>query len=142
MGIHTALDTNGYYGDRVSDAELQSVDLVLLDLKTWDRDRHIHLTGMDNTPTHEFARRLGQLRRPVWVRYVLVPWLTDDPEDIAKTAAFAAGLGNVERVDVLPFHQMGRSKWQRLGMDYTLDHAQPPSVEDVERACELFRRRG
>jgi pyruvate formate lyase activating enzyme len=142
MGIHTALDTNGYYGDRVSDAELQSVDLVLLDLKTWDRDRHIHLTGMDNAPTHEFARRLAQLRRPVWVRYVLVPWLTDDPDDIAKTAAFAAGLGNVERVDVLPFHQMGRSKWQRLGMDYTLDHAQPPSVEDVERACELFRREG
>ena len=142
MGMHTALDTNGYYGDRLSDAELETIDLVLLDLKTWDRDRHIHLVGMDNAPTHAFARRLGQLRRPVWIRYVLVPWLTDDPEDVSKTAAFAAELGVVERVDVLPFHQMGRSKWQRLGLEYTLDHAQPPTVEVVERTCDIFRKAG
>lgn len=142
MGVHTALDSNGYYGERVTDSELQLIDLVLLDIKTWDRDRHIHLTGMDNAPTLQFARRLGQLKRPVWLRYVLVPWLTDDPEDIAKTAEFAAGLGVVERVDVLPFHQMGRSKWHRLGIEYTLDNAQPPTVEDVERACDSFRRVG
>ena len=117
MGIHTALDTNGYFGDRLTDEDLETIDLVMLDLKTWDRDRHIHLIGMDNAPTHEFARRLAQLRRPVWIRYVLVPGLTDDPEDIGRTAAFAAELGNVERVDVLPFHQMGRSKWQRLGLE-------------------------
>ena len=142
MGVHTALDSNGYYGERVTDTELQVIDLVLLDLKTWDRDRHIHLTGMDNAPTLEFARRLGRLKRPVWVRYVLVPWLTDDPEDIAKTAEFAAGLGVVERVDVLPFHQMGRPKWHRLGIEYTLENAQPPTVESVERTCEIFRRVG
>ena len=142
MGVHTCLDTNGYYGERVSDADLQGIDLVLLDLKTWDRDRHIHLVGMDNAPSHEFARRLGRLKRPVWIRYVLVPWLTDDPEDIAKTADFAAGLGVVERVDVLPFHQMGRSKWQRLGLEYTLENAQPPTVEVVERTCEIFRKAG
>jgi pyruvate formate lyase activating enzyme len=142
MGVHTALDTNGYYGERVTDSELQGIDLVLLDLKTWDRDRHIHLVGMDNAPTHAFARRLGELKRPVWVRYVLVPWLTDDPEDLAKTAEFAADLGVVERVDVLPFHQMGRSKWHRLGIEYTLDNAQSPTVEAVERACDIFRRVG
>jgi pyruvate formate lyase activating enzyme len=142
MGVHTALDTNGYYGERVTNSELQGIDLVLLDLKTWDRDRHMHLVGMDNAPTHAFARRLGELKRPVWVRYVLVPWLTDDPEDLAKTAEFAAGLGVVERVDVLPFHQMGRSKWHRLGIEYTLDNAQPPTVEAVERACDIFRRVG
>src|SRR3954471_6711747 len=107
MGIHTALDSNGYYGDRLSDAELETIDLVLLDLKTWDSERHKHLTGMDNAPTLAFARRLAALRRPIWVRYVLVPWLTDDSEDIARTAAFAASLGTVARVDVLPFHQMG-----------------------------------
>ena len=142
MGVHTCLDTNGYYGERVTDDELQTIDLVLLDLKTWDRDRHLHLVGTDNAPTHAFARRLSQLRRPAWVRYVLVPWLTDDPDDIAKTAEFAAGLGIVERVDVLPFHQMGRSKWQRLGLEYTLDHAQPPTVEVVERTCDIFRKAG
>jgi pyruvate formate lyase activating enzyme len=73
---------------------------------------------------------------------VLVPWLTDDPEDVAKTAEFAASLGVVERVDVLPFHQMGRSKWQRLGIEYTLENAQPPTVEVVERTCEIFRKAG
>jgi pyruvate formate lyase activating enzyme len=142
MGIHTALDTNGYYGDRLSDDELETVNLVLLDLKTWDSERHKQLTGMDNAPTLAFARRLAERRRPIWVRYVLVPGLTDDPDDIARTAEFAAGLGNVERVDVLPFHQMGRFKWHRLGIKYTLEDAVPPTIEAVERACNLFRNVG
>ena len=142
MGIHTALDTNGYYGDRLSDAELDTIDLVLLDLKTWDPQRHKALTGMDNAPTLAFARRLAARGRPIWVRYVLVPSLTDDLEDVAKTAAFAASLGTVERVDVLPFHQMGRFKWQKLGLEYTLEDAQPPAVEVVEQVCGLFRDAG
>jgi pyruvate formate lyase activating enzyme len=142
MGIHTALDTNGYYGDRLSDAELEVIDLVLLDLKTWDPERHRHLTGMDVAPTLEFGRRLAARRRPVWVRYVLVPGLTDDLQDIARTAGFAAELGNVERVDVLPFHQMGKYKWQKLGMPYTLADVDPPDMDLVERVCEVFRSAG
>ena len=109
MGIHTALDTNGFFGAKLTDAELDHVDLVLLDLKGWDDAKHIALTGMSNAPTLEFARRLAERRRPVWVRYVLVPGLTDDTEDIAHIARFTASLGNVERVDVLPFHQMGKT---------------------------------
>ena len=116
MGIHTALDTNGYYGDKLTDAELESIDLVLLDIKTWDPERHKHLTGMDIAPTLAFARRLAARKRPIWVRFVLVPGLTDDVDDIGKIAQFAAGLGNVERVDVLPFHQMGKYKWKQLGI--------------------------
>ena len=73
---------------------------------------------------------------------MLVPSLTDDLEDIAKTAAFAASLGTVERVDVLPFHQMGRFKWQKLGIQYTLENTQPPAVEVVEQVCGLFRAAG
>ena len=142
LGIHTALDTNGFYGDRLSDAELESIDLVLLDLKTWDPERHRHLTGMDVGPTLEFARRLAARRRPVWLRFVLVPGLTDDLEDIGKIAEFAAGLGNVERVDVLPFHQMGKYKWKQLGMDYTLEHVDPPEMDDIERAIQVFRAAG
>jgi pyruvate formate lyase activating enzyme len=142
MKVHTALDTNGYYGDRLSDADLETVDLVLLDLKTWDPDRHRKLTGMDNAPTLEFARRLAARRRPVWLRYVLVPGLTDDPEDIGKTAGFVAGLGNVERVDVLPLHQMGKFKYEKLGIPYALAHVDPPSQEAVERACAPFRAAG
>jgi pyruvate formate lyase activating enzyme len=118
------------------------VSLVLLDLKTADPERHRSLTGMDNAPTHAFARRLAARRLPIWVRYVLVPGLTDDPDDIAKTAAFAGDLGNVERVDVLPFHQMGKYKWERLGLEYKLANTSPPNNELVEQTCALFRSAG
>jgi pyruvate formate lyase activating enzyme len=142
MGVHTALDSNGYYGERVTDAELETIDLVLLDLKTADPVRHRRLTGMDVGPTWEFARRLAYLRRPMWVRYVLVPGLTDDPADVAKTAAFAGRLGNVARVDVLPFHQMGKYKWRQLGMEYALEDVEPPTTAVIERTCALFRAEG
>ena len=142
MGIHTALDTNGIYGERVSDAELEMIDLVLLDIKTWDPERHRQLTGMDNGPTLEFARRLAARKRPISLRFVLVPGLTDDQEDIAQIARFVAGLGNVQRVDVLPFHQMGRFKWKNLGIPYTLEALEPASNELVEKTCAVFRAEG
>ena len=142
MKVHTALDTNGYYGERLSDAELEWIDLVLLDIKAWDLERHRKLTGMDNGPTLEFARRLAARRRPIWFRFVLVPDLTDDPEDVAQIARFAAGIGNVERVDVLPFHQMARYKYERLGIPYALKDTLPPSAQAVERTCALFRAAG
>jgi pyruvate formate lyase activating enzyme len=142
LGIHTALDTNGYFGDRLTDEELELINLVLLDIKTWDPERHKRLTGMDVTPTLDFARRLAAGKRPVWLRFVLVPGYTDDPEDVAKIASFAASLGNVERVDVLPFHQMGRYKWKRLGLEYKLEDTQPPTTEVIERTCALFREAG
>jgi pyruvate formate lyase activating enzyme len=97
---------------------------------------------MDIEPTLEFGRRLAARRRPIWLRFVLVPGLTDDPGDISSIARFAAELGTVERVEVLPFHQMGRFKWQRLGLDYSLAETQPPSVEAAERACKVFRDAG
>lgn len=142
MGIHTALDTNGALGSRLTDAELEQIDLVLLDIKGWDPDRHRRLTGMDNGPTLDFARRLAGGKRPIWVRFVLVPGLTDRDDDIAQIAAFSAGLGNVERVDVLPFHQMGRFKWKELKYNYTLDDVQPPSLETVEKVRMQFHAEG
>jgi pyruvate formate lyase activating enzyme len=142
MGIHTALDTNGYNGARLTDGELDSIDLVLLDIKTWDPERHKRLTGMDVGPTLEFARRLAARNRPMWLRYVLVPGLTDDTGDIASTARFVASLGNVERVDVLPFHQMGRYKWHRLNLRYTLEETPPPPTDLVARTLAIFRNEG
>jgi pyruvate formate lyase activating enzyme len=142
MGIHTTIETNGYYAEKLSDAELDTIDLVMLGIKTWDPQRHDALTGMENGPTIAFARRLAARRKPIWIRFVLVPGLTDDMDDLAKTAEFAAGLGNVERVEVLPFHQMGRFKWERLGLDYTLRDTPAPTAEATERACEVFRTRG
>ena len=142
MGIHTALDTNGYFGGNLTDEDLLAIDLVLLDIKAWDPERHRRLTGNDNGPVFEFARRLAARKRPVWLRFVLVPGLTDDREDIAQIANFTANLGNIERVDVLPFHQMGRYKWKELGVPYELADFKPPSVDLVESTRAQFAAAG
>jgi pyruvate formate lyase activating enzyme len=142
LGIHTALDTNGYLGSRLKDSELDKIDLVMLDIKMWDPGRHQELTGMESGPTLEFARRLAARNKPIWLRYVLVPGLTDDAADIAQIANFAAGLRVVERVDVLPFHQMGQFKWKELGLEYKLADVKPPSNELLERVIAQFREAG
>jgi pyruvate formate lyase activating enzyme len=142
MGIHTTIETNGFYGDRLSDAELDTIDLVMLGIKTWGTDKHRALTGQPIEPTLAFGRRLAARRKPIWVRFVLVPGLTDDQDDLARIAEFAAGLGVVERVEVLPFHQLGKFKWERLGLKYTLEHAVAPTPDEAERACEIFRKAG
>jgi pyruvate formate lyase activating enzyme len=141
-GIHTAIETNGFLGAELADTDLETLDLVLLGIKSWDPARHKSLTGRDNGPTLEFARRLAARKLPVWIRFVLVPGLTDDPADIEQIARFAASLGNVQRVDVLPFHQMGSFKWKALGIRYPLEQAQPPSPQAQEAACKLFRDQG
>ncbi len=142
FGIHTAIETNGYLGANLSDADLDNLDLVLLGIKSWEPARHKDLTGRDIAPTLDFARRLAAAGKPVWVRFVLVPGLTDQPEDIAGIARFARELGNVKRVEVLPFHQLGRFKWQQLGMKYKLQDTQPPDVAAQEQACAIFRAEG
>jgi pyruvate formate lyase activating enzyme len=142
MGVHTTIETNGYLGAELGDEELDSIDLVMLGIKAWGEERHRELTGREPGPTLEFARRLAARGQPIWVRFVLVPGLTDDPDEIAGIARFAAGLGNVERVEVLPFHQLGRYKWEKLGIRYRLDDVEPPSAELAERACEQFRAEG
>jgi pyruvate formate lyase activating enzyme len=142
MGIHTALDTNGSLGIRLSDEELDGIDLVLLDIKCWDPQKHQSLTGIEVQPVLDFARRLASRNRPIWLRYVLVPGLTDNTQDIAHLAAFAAEMGNVKRVDILPFHQLGRFKWKELDLNYTLDGVQPPVPDVVQMAREQFRARG
>ena len=143
MGIHTALDTNGSLGERISDDELNNIDLVLLDIKGWDSERHRQLTGNDVSPVLNFARRLAARNRPMWVRFVLVPGLTDDRGDIAHIARFAASLGGaVQRVQVLPFHQMGTYKWKALNLDYNLKSVSAPSSEQVESVSAEFRALG
>jgi pyruvate formate lyase activating enzyme len=141
MGVHTAIETNGQLGERLTDGEIEQIDLVLLGLKTIPT-HHLSLTGKDMAPTLEFARRLSRLGRRIWVRFVLVPGLTDDPKDIDELARSAADLGIVERVEVLPFHQMGRYKWKELGKDYTLNDTELPTPEMLKRACDQFRAVG
>jgi pyruvate formate lyase activating enzyme len=103
------------------------VDLVLLDIKSFDPETHRRVTGCDVGPVLDFARRLAALGKRVWLRFVLVPGLTDDPANVDGLAAFAAALGNVERVDVLPFHQMGRDKWAASGSRTPSSTRSPPA---------------
>lgn len=142
MGIHTAIETNGYLGERLTDHELAQIDLVMLGVKTWTSKRHRELTGKDIGPTLEFGRRLSQLGRKMWIRFVLVPGLTDDPKNIEQIAKFAVELEVVDRIEVLPFHQMGRYKWKELAINYTLQDVEPPTNEMIERACDQFRAVG
>jgi pyruvate formate lyase activating enzyme len=143
IGIHTAIETNGFYGDRLSDTELANIDLVILDMKAFTPEQHKKVTaGAENTTVIAFCRRLAELRRPMWLRYVLVPGLTDDDKEMQKIADFGSSLGVVERAEILPFHQMGRYKWEKLGIPYTLSGTEPPSQELVERAINIFRSAG
>lgn len=142
LGVHTALDTSGFLGAYATDELLDDVDLVLLDLKSGDPEVYRATTGRELQPTLDFGRRLAARGTEVWVRFVLVPGLTDDEANVEAVAAHAASFGNVSRVEVLPFHQMGRDKWATLGLDYELDQTQPPSNDLLERVRAQFRAHG
>lgn len=142
LGLHTALDTSGYLGDRMTDEMLAAVDLVLLDIKSWEPETYREVTGVELEPTIAFAERLSALQKCMWIRFVLVPGLTDDPENVAGLARFLGRLSRVERVEVLPFHQMGRHKWDELGIPYRLEHARAPRLEEIERVKAAFESEG
>ncbi|WP_405015788.1 pyruvate formate-lyase-activating protein [Kitasatospora sp. NBC_00070] len=142
LGLHTALDTSGFLGTRATDALLADVDLVLLDIKSWDRELYRRVTGRQLDPTLDFARRLADLGKEVWVRFVLVPGLTDPVENVEGVAGFAASLGNVSRVDVLPFHKLGTAKYEALGQDFALADTPTPTPEQVTTARAVFTGHG
>ncbi len=141
-GLHTAIDTNGLLAEQLPDEWFDVVDLVLLDIKHIDPEKHQELTKTPLQPVLDFAQRLARMGKPAWIRYVLVPGWTDDLEDVAKLADFVASLGNVERVEVLPFHKMGEYKWQELGLTYELAETEPPTPELVEQVKQQFTQRG
>nr|WP_235038193.1 pyruvate formate-lyase-activating protein [Microbacterium sp. 18062] len=148
LGVHTALDTSGYLGAHATDRMLEDTDLVLLDVKSGDEDVYRRVTGRELAPTLAFGERLaGSSDIAIWIRFVLVPGLTDDPGNVARVAEYAASLnairpGAVERIEVLPFHQMGRDKWHELGLEYTLEDTPAPTHEQLELARAPFRARG
>jgi pyruvate formate lyase activating enzyme len=121
---------------------LDDTDLVLLDVKSGDPATYRRVCGRDLAPTLRFGRRLSEAGIATWIRFVLVPGLTDDPDNVALVADYAASLATVERVEVLPFHQMGREKWARCALAYDLADTQPPTPELTERVLGQFRERG
>ncbi|MCL3862218.1 pyruvate formate-lyase-activating protein [Actinotalea sp. K2] len=142
LGIHTAVDTSGYLGANCTEEMLEDIDLVLLDVKSGDPETYQKVTGRQLQPTLDFGRRLAARGTEIWVRFVLVPGLTDDPANVEAVAAYVASLPTVTRVEVLPFHQMGRDKWESLGLRYELEDTQAPSPELVARVREQFRSHG
>jgi pyruvate formate lyase activating enzyme len=142
LGLHTCMDTSGRLGDRFTDAELMDIDLNLLDIKSGDPATYEKVTRQPLQPTLDYARRLSSLGRPMWVRFVLVPGLTDGVDNVEKVADICAGLKSLERVEILRFHQMGRDKWHKLGLEYPLENVEPPDAELSERVRGQFRSRG
>ncbi|EXG82460.1 pyruvate formate-lyase-activating protein [Cryptosporangium arvum] len=141
-GIHTALDTSGFLGVRAPDEMLADVGLVLLDLKSWDPATYRKVTGRELVPTLAFAERLARLGRPTWIRFVLVPGLTDAAENVDGLADYVATLPNVERVDVLAYHRFGVAKYAELGVPYRLDGVPEPTGEQLEHARRAFASSG
>jgi pyruvate formate lyase activating enzyme len=142
LGMHTCLDTSGRLGDRFTDEDLMAIDLTLLDVKSGDPATYEQVTRQPLQPTIDFARRLAALGRPLWVRFVLVPGLTDAWDNVERVADLCAGLTSLGRVEILRFHQMGRDKWHRLGLAYSLEHTEPPDAELSDRVRGQFRDRG
>ncbi|WP_330205242.1 pyruvate formate-lyase-activating protein [Cyanobacterium sp. Dongsha4] len=141
-GIHTALDTSGYVQLNQAKEVLESADLVLLDIKSYDPEIYRRVTSVSLQPTLDFANYLAEIDKPTWIRFVLVPNLTDPDHNVQGLAEFVAGLKNVEKVEVLPFHKMGEYKWEQLGYDYQLKNTQPPSPELIAKVSEIFKRNG
>ncbi|MDD3181810.1 MAG: pyruvate formate-lyase-activating protein [Alphaproteobacteria bacterium] len=141
-GLHTAVDTSGYLGKMIKQELLDLTDLFLLDIKSFDPATHEKVTGKKLAPTLDFARHLAAIGKPMWVRCVIVPNLTDDLDVLGKLADFLKELGNVEKVEVLPFHKMGEAKWEALGLTYQLKNTQPPSPDLIQHIHEIFAARG
>jgi pyruvate formate lyase activating enzyme len=142
LGLHTAIETSGYLGDRVDDRFLSVLDLALLDIKSSNPDTYKKVTGRDIEPTLRFAERLARIGKPAWIRFTLVPGSTDDPDNVDGIARFVAPMKNVQWVEVQPFHQMGAFKWKALGLEYKHNDTKTPSPELKARVLKQFRDAG
>lgn len=144
-GVHTALDTSGgpfcMEPDYLESFQklMDVTDLFILDMKEMDPERHKALTGQDNRNILAFARYLSAHKKPMWIRHVLVPGLTDSRESLEALYNFLRELKSVERVEILPYHTMGVHKWEALGIPYSLKNVLPPTEEEVRRAEEILR---
>jgi pyruvate formate lyase activating enzyme len=133
-GIHTAIDTNGYKsGDDSLTQLLSFTDLVLLDIKHINPEIHKKITGFSNEATLQFAKYLDNNKIPIWLRYVVVPGLTDDEISLKRLSDFIKNLSNIEKIELLPFHKAGEFKWQELGLDYTLSDTPAATDADIVR---------
>jgi pyruvate formate lyase activating enzyme len=142
MGLHTAIETSGYLGDRADDRYLSGLDLILLDIKSSNPETYRSVTGRELAPTLRFAERLATIGKPVWVRFTLVPGFTDDPANVHGIARFVAPMKNVEWVEVQPFHQLGAFKWKAMQLEYKHANTAAPAPELTKRVIDQFKAAG
>ncbi|CAM3429084.1 pyruvate formate-lyase-activating protein [Marinicrinis lubricantis] len=134
FGVHTTLDSNGFCDTGHIEKLMKYTDLTLLDIKHMDDQKHIELTFQSNERTLKTSRYLSDHGHRMWIRHVLVPGWTDEQDDLIRLGQWIGSLNGVEKVELLPYHQMGVYKWGQLGRPYTLGDVEPPAREDVERA--------
>jgi pyruvate formate lyase activating enzyme len=142
IGLHTAIETSGFLGDRADDSYLSALDLVLLDIKSSDPETYRNVTARELGPTLRFAERLAAIGKPVWVRFTLVPGFTDDTANVDGIARFVAPMKNVEWVEVQPFHQLGGFKWKAMKLDYKHLDTPTPTPDLTKRVIDQFRTAG
>ncbi|MGL5541461.1 MAG: pyruvate formate-lyase-activating protein [Erysipelotrichaceae bacterium] len=145
-GFHTALDTSGapFEEDDATwmprfERLMNATDLVLLDLKHSDEAKHIALTGFTNRNSIALAKYLSKINKPTWIRYVLVPGINDDETSLYEMRELIKALRNVEKVELLPYHKMGISKYQELKIPYRLLGVEPPSAESIAKAKAILK---
>lgn len=141
-GIHTCLDTNGCVDSKNNlklDELIQYTDLILLDIKHGNKDEHKKLTKHSNTNTVNFAKYLNSIGKPIWIRYVLVPGYTNSVKNLVELNNVIKDLGNIKKLEILPFHKMGEEKWEALKLNYKLTDVRFATEEDVEKAYKILR---
>ncbi|WP_028596137.1 pyruvate formate-lyase-activating protein [Paenibacillus assamensis] len=138
--LHTTLDTNGVNDVNKLKDLYEVTDLVLLDIKHIDNNKHLDLTAVSNARTLETARWLSENNKKMWVRHVFVPTKCDDEQDLLNLGRFIGTLNGVEKFELLPYHQMGTFKWEQLGLQYPLAGVASPTEQEVERAIQLIEK--
>jgi len=141
-GIHTCLDTNGFVRkiDQTTKDILDYTDLVLLDIKQMDNKKHIDLTHVSNKYTLDFAKYLAEHDQAVYLRYVVVPGITDDLDDAHALGQFIAPMKNIEKIEMLPYHELGKHKWTAMGETYPLDGVNPPTRESMQAVQQVLQQ--
>jgi len=139
LHIHTAIDTSGnvLLTDSVKEI-IDLADLFLLDIKCINDEKATWLTGVSNKKELAFARYLSLIQKPMWIRQVLVPGITDDEEDLADLKTFIDSLSSVQKVEILPYHDLGKFKWENLNLEYPLEGVRSATAEDVDRAKKIL----
>lgn len=139
QNIHTCIDTSGMVGLTEDVKKLLSLtDLVLLDIKHIDDEKCKNLVGKSNKLELNFAKYLSENNIPMWIRQVLIPNYTDDEQDLLKLKAFIDSLKTVQKVELLPYHDMGKYKWKNLGLSYALENVRPCTEEDIKKAKKIL----